>query len=244
MTVFKNLRLYHGETRLDTDLTAVSLEWGAETVEDTVFNLGTRSMEGGLLTLTAGYEGLYTVSTGSAASEEILFGDVGSTGVPITMSATTGGTGQECYFSQYVYTEFSHGGSVGDQHTFSGSAITDGEPLTRGFILAEKSVTATETSTGVTISAASTGQKLRGVLHVISSSGTGDQTLDVSIQSDSTSGFSSPTTRLSFDQATTSATFDFGSTAGAITDTEYRANFTVGGSSNPGFTVLVAAGVF
>lgn len=244
MTVFKNLRLYHGEKRLDTDLTAVSLEWGAETVEDTVFNLGTRSMEGGLLTLTAGYEGLYTVSTGSQASEEILFNDVGSTGIPITMSATTGGPGQECYFSQYLYTQFEHGGAVGDQHTFSGSAITDGEPLTRGKILSEETITTSTASTGVTIAAVSTGEKLRGVLHVISSSGKGDQTLDVSIQSDSTSGFTSPTTRISFSQVTTSATFDFGSTAGAITDTEYRAKFTVSGSSNPGFTVLVAAGKF
>lgn len=241
MTVLTNARVYHGQRRMDTDMTAVSSSFEAEEVDDTVFNDNTRSNEGGLKVISVGYEGLVTFGAGEV--DDRLFSDVGTGDLPITVAANAAADGDECYFSRYLFSQFEFGGTVGDSHTFSGGAVARGDPLVRGFTLLESTETSNGTGTAVQVGSVASDETVYGVLHVTASSGDSSQTLDVTIESDDASGFGSPTTQLTFSQVTTSATFGWQSKAGAITDDWWRAEWTVGGTGSPSFDVYVAAGI-
>lgn len=72
--------------------------------------------------------------------------------------------------------------------------------------------------------------------------GTGTPTLTVAIESDDASGFASATTRLTFDAATAAGGQILRTDGTAITDTWYRANWTISGTS-PSFLFALALGV-
>ena len=86
------------------------------------------------------------------------------------------------------------------------------------------------------LGAVASGQIVAASLHVIAASGT---SLDVTVESDSTSGMSSPTTQLTFAQATAIGG-QFLSAVGPITDDWWRVSWTVVGGS---FTFVVAIGI-
>lgn len=237
MTVLTNARVYHGQRRMDTDMTAVSSSFEAEETDDTVFNDNTRSNEGGLKVISVGYEGLVTFGDGEV--DDRLFADVGSGDIPVTVAANAAADGDEAYFSRYMFQQFEFGGTVGDQHTFSGGAVSKNDPLVRGYTLLESTETSNGTGTAVEVTESGT---VYGVLHVTSSSGDGSQTLDVTIESDTASGFSSPTTQLTFSQVTTSATFGWQTTADPGEDW-WRAEWTIGGTGSPSFDFYVAVGL-
>ncbi len=100
--------------------------------------------------------------------------------------------------------------------------------------------TSSSSGTGRQIGAVSSTQTLYAALHVISASGT-SPTLDVKVQSDDNSGFTSATDRITFTQAT-DVTSEWGSVGGAITDDYWRITYTVGGTS-PSFAFAVTAGI-
>lgn len=241
MPVLTDARVYHGQRRMDTDMTAVSSSYEAEEVDVTTFNDATRNNIGGLKVLSAGYEGLVTFGDGEV--DERMFSDVGTDQIPVTVAANAAADGDECYFSRYLLSQFEFGGTVGDSHTFSGSIVGNADPMVRGFTLLESTETSSGTGTAVQIGSVGSSQTVYGVLHVTASSGDSSQTLDVTIESDDASGFASPTTQLTFSQVTTSATFGWQSKAGAITDDWWRAEWTVGGTGSPSFDVYVAVGI-
>lgn len=116
-------------------------------------------------------------------------------------------------------------------------------PMARGRLLHPTSVARTSSSTGTgrQLGAVASGKSLYAALHVITASGT-LPTLDVKIQSDDNGSFTSPTDRITFAQRTTTATYDFGSVAGSITDDYWRISYTIAGT-NPSFTFAVVAGI-
>ena len=116
-------------------------------------------------------------------------------------------------------------------------------PLARGRLLHPTSVARTSSSvgTGRQLGAVVAGKTLYVALHVLTASGTAP-TLDVVLQSDDNSGFTSPTTQVTFSQRTTTGTHAFGSVAGAITDSHWRISYTIAGTT-PSFTFAVVAGI-
>jgi hypothetical protein len=100
--------------------------------------------------------------------------------------------------------------------------------------------TATGSGTAVLGSAVTSDQALYAALHVLSVSGTGSPTLTVRVQSD-TVGFPSATTVGTF-TAATGLTNQFMRIAGPITDTYFRADWTISGT-NPSFLFVVTIGV-
>lgn len=120
------------------------------------------------------------------------------------------------------------------------TTVSDG-PMVRGLVLHPKAAarTSSGTGTGRQLGAVASGQTLYAALHVLAVSGT-SPTLDVIVQSDNASNFPSPTSRITFSQATTT-TSAWGSAAGAITDDWFRVSYTIGGT-NPSFTFVVTCG--
>jgi hypothetical protein len=100
-------------------------------------------------------------------------------------------------------------------------------------------ISATGDGTAVQIGAVADGKYALASLHVLSRTGTA--TLDAVIESDVDSNFDgSETSRITFTQMSAVGS-QFGSVAGPITDTYWRATFTVGGSGT--MTVAIALGI-
>ena len=132
-------------------------------------------------------------------------------------------------------------GQVGVLAMGSVSSSLSTGPLVRGRLLHPSNVARTSSGSGTAVqdAAVGSGQTLYAALHVIAASG-GSPTLDVIVQSDDNSGFTSATNRITFSQATTTGA-QWGSAVGPITDTYWRVTYTVGGST-PSFAFAVTCG--
>ncbi len=225
------------------DLTAksnqIGLNYEAETQDSTVFGVGTRTMKAGLFTISGEVGGFTDETiTGSA-----VFDAVGA-GPSVFQVAAPGTDGTAGYaFKSIAASHQPLAGSVGDM---AGDSLSlsgkSGVPLVRGTILipVASAKTATGTGTGRQLGAVVSGEKVYGALNVVAASGT-SPTLDVVVQSDDNAAFTSPTTRLSFSQAT-GVGDGWQSADGPITDTWFRISYTIGGTT-PSFTLQVLVGI-
>jgi hypothetical protein len=136
-------------------------------------------------------------------------------------------------------------GAPGDLAMASISGRSASSPVIRGRLLHPGSASRTSSSvgTGRQLGDVDATQRVYAALHVITVSGT-SPTLDVIVQSDDNSGFTTPTSRITFSQATAAANRQqFLSTAGAIADTHWRVSYTIGGSDTPTFAFAVTVGI-
>jgi len=118
------------------------------------------------------------------------------------------------------------------------------DPLVRAHSLYKNTaLVASGNGNGIQVGAVSAAQVGVGVLRVLSSAGDGTQTLDAVIASAAADAWPG-TTRITFTQATTAATFQRSTVAGALTDTWWRSQITIaGGGVGVSFSVLVAFGI-
>lgn len=84
-------------------------------------------------------------------------------------------------------------------------------------------------------------RKLFANLHVVTADGT-TPTLDVVVESDDNSGFTTPTTRLTFTQVTDAVAAEHKSVAGPIADEYYRMKWTISGAGAE-YTVFGILGI-
>jgi len=123
----------------------------------------------------------------------------------------------------------------------AGQSSTGG--VVRGSLIhpGSASRTASSVGTGRQLGAVVSGKSMYAALHVLSAAGT-TPSLTVIVQSDDNSGFTTPTTRISFSAASTGNTYQWGSVAGAITDDWWRISYTISGTG-PSFSFAVTAGI-
>lgn len=226
---------------VSVDAIANALDWQAtrETQDDTVFGHRARTMKPGLQVVQVTASGFANMDTFDGDLFDIFDN---ATVSPLSASAT-GGDGDVAYTSQGLAVSMQPlGGNVGDMAAFSIEANgSGGVRSVRGNILhAETAETATGTGTGRQLGAVAATQSVFGALHVVEFAGT-SPTLDVTVESDDADTFLSPTTQLTFAQAT-GKTGEFVSAAGPITDDWWRVNFTIGGTT-PSFTFVVVVGI-
>lgn len=172
-------------------------------------------------------------------TDEQLFTKLGGALVVVSLAHGAAAEGEVGYFAQMHLAEYSPGGAVGEAFRFSAGGFCTG-PLSRGTVLHRAARTSTGTGTALELGAATSGQRLSAALHVLAVSG-GSPTLDVLVQSDDANGMSSPTTRLTFAQATAVGA-QWVTAAGPVTDTWWRVSWTIGGST-PSFTFAVLFGI-
>lgn len=127
-------------------------------------------------------------------------------------------------------------GTVGDLAEFTISGQGGGAKLVRGIVAALGAKSSTGQGTAFNLGAVATGQKVYGALHVVRPVTTG--TLDVIVASDDLQAFTTPTTRLTFAQVTNAIGAEWKEAAGPITDTWWRASWTIGSGSFPVFLVV------
>ena len=230
-SILSNVPILLGGQRLSCHTNTVGIDYGAETQDDTSFCDDTRSTLGGLKTVGFSAEGFY-----EGAADPALFNSMGVSGTLI--SVANGQTVGDKAFSFVTVTGSYEpiNGSVGDIAGFSINASARGD-LGRGNVLFYDESLGSST-TGATFNAGSAPNQITAFLHVFGVSGT-SPTLDVTIESDTADDFTgAEQTQITFDQATAQEAQR--KTAGATSDTWWRVNATIGGTSPDfGFVVIL-----
>ena len=188
----------------------------------------------GLRTVEGTWSGFGNFASGqSAATLRPLFASVDN-----HVCFTPNGTANDrAVFYKGLVGDFEVGGKVGDVGPFViNLAGTNTEGECEGFLILPKS-TCSSNSNGTAYQDGAVTTTLYGLLNVFSVSGTSTPTLNMKIQSSPT-GSGSWTDRITFTAATAIGSA-FSSATGAITDTYWRALWTVSGTS-PVFSAAVA----
>jgi len=236
--ILKNQVILIGGYDFSGRLSSCALELGCELQDNTTFGDTTISRLPGLRNAAIAVEGYADETNYNPAALALL----GASAFPVSV-LNGPAIGDQAYGFRAVEGNFPLiDGSVGEMARFSLQAEGgDGTPgIFNGFVLNNENRTGSGSGTAVTVGAVSATQRLYACLHVIAVGGI-TPTLDLIIQSD-TSGFPSPTNRITFSQKNAIG-YDFQSVVGSISDTFWRINWTIGGSSSPNFTFAVAVGI-
>ena len=174
-----------------------------------------------------------------SAVDEVLAVDLG--GNYVLSAVPIGGVeGSVAYFTQgLLLARDILDGSAGDLATHN-VRWRGKDRLSRGTLTSLATVTATGNGTGFQIGAVATGLRLCAAVHFLTAGGT-TPSITVVIESDDNSGFTTPTTRITFN-AQTAKGGQFSSVLGPITDDWWRARWTVSGTT-PSFQTRVCLGI-
>lgn len=231
--VNKNLRLYFGPLDLSGTANAVSIDHGVDVLDDTTIGDETRSNIAGLKTTTLGISG--NVDLAALGQDSAMFAAVGGADFPV--SWCDGPTeGALAYFINTNQGSYSPGGAMGEIFKFDANCYAVGD-LAKGLLMDNKTATATANGTGRNLGAVAAGKKLVAAAHVYGVTGT-TPSLGLIVQSATSSGFSSPTTQLTFDPFTTIGS-QYKEVAGPITDTWFRVRRNAISGTSPSFQYVV-----
>ena len=219
----------------------VSVQLGHESQDATVFGMKTRRMKAGLKTATMSISGLAEAGSSPDKIDDILAsvteGDLVSVWPTLAEDARKGYAMRVAKMDHQPL-----GGAVGDLWPFSVTFEAAGEIL-RPVVLHNSGIadgsaeTASTNGDSVQLGAVSASQRITGILHILSVSGT-NPTLDVKIRSDDNVAGSSPTDRITFPQQTAAGFSVPVPVDGAIADDWWDASWTIGGT-DPEFIFVV-----
>lgn len=228
MSVFSltDARIFVGGYDLSTDHSALALGITYDEHDVSAFGGGGyRSRIAGLGSIDLTGQGWQDFADDNP--DDVLNALLGTSEV-MTICPTTGADGERAFAFQGVTFDYVPlDGAVGDPAKFSFSA--KGKTVaTQGTVLHpySEAETATGVGTGRQLGAG-TGKTVYAALHVISASAS--DTLDVIVQTDNGAGFASPTTLITFAQATAVGAQFLSATGNG--DDYYRVSFTIGGAA-------------
>lgn len=227
--------------KLSPQIRSTNINYGAEALDKTGMEDTSRVNTGGLKTVAMGHEGYWIAHD----LDESVFSRIGgSSGIPIS-AAVSSAEGGVAYLFRAHQSEYSFGGTVGELANYSIAAQgAESEGLVRGLVLRHSTAAGGSTSsvgTAFQISASSSTRTLYGACHILSSPSNSTEDVQFRIESDASSAFGSPATRITF-TATTASTGMWGVDTTASTDTWYRV-VQVADTSSARYAVLVTAGV-
>ena len=238
--VFKNPKIYCGAYDLSTALNEVGLAYAYDEVDITTFGDTCKHGIPGLPTIDLSMTGPGTIDDDPLGLDDILAAQLivaqPFTIVPLRVEGATAKFSQMMPFSNTV------GGTVGEAYRVSATGKGQSYQVIHGKVMATGEQTATDDGTAYELGAVTAAQKVYGCLHVLEVSGT-NPTLDVIIESDDAEGMAAADTRLTFTQKTAVGAQFITPAAGAITDTWWRASWTIGGTEDPTFTFVVSVGI-
>jgi len=240
--VWQNVRLFTGGVDLTTRMNQLEVVAERETKDATAFvpegNAWAEQLAG-IASVSMSAEGQWEAGAGALDAEgwDSLGGVSAWTACPAGAA-----DGALAYFTGALRGQYNIGGSVGDVAPWTAN-VAGNWPLVRGVIANPPGIARTATGNGSAfqLGAVAAGQQLYAALHVLSVAGTAAPTITVKVQSDDAQGFASPTDRLAF-TAATAAGGQLLRTAGPVTDTWYRASWTITGTT-PSFLAVVAIGI-
>lgn len=234
--ILRNPLFAVGDLDISGDLSEGSLEYSADEVDDTRFGHNTHIVVSGLKNVSGSLSGRWVGGAGEL--DQRLFDNLAAADRVLSFTPSRS-DGDRAFLMQGVNLSYQPAGSVGDRFDFDASFNARGD-LIRGNLLHDAQQTASGDGTAVQVGATGADEALYAALHVVAASGT-SPTLDVTVDSDDAEAFSSPVTRITFDQAT-GRDAQWKTAAGAIADDWLRVSWSVGGT-NPDFTFIVTVGI-
>ena len=238
--VLNNVKVWVDGYDFSGDINALGYDYGCDEVEDTNFGDTTHTFLGGLFKFDGRLEG--AVDLGTETVEGIHFGNVGLADTPVSISPDTGADGETGYMVKAATVNYSPGATIGELLRFDVNIKASNERLVRGTIMHNATRTATANGTARQLGAVAADQKLYAVLHVLATVSGTLPTLDVVVASSATDSWPG-TTRITFSEKTALGSEFATPVAGAITDTWWRVQYTIGGSDTPTFPFVVIIGI-
>lgn len=237
-----NAGVYFGSYDFTSAKVATEIQWQRmrdQLVRTSFGSGGANEYVGGLFDTAVALKGW--VEYGSLLADDQLVTALNTSPQTHVLSASPNGTDQDHVdFCSIQLKQYVLGEKVGALLPFDAAfAGRDGYGSLGGTILLPKQVLPSGTTLGTANNwgAVASGQSMYAVVHVFAVSGT-NPTLDVTIKSAATSG-GSYTTRVTVPQFTAVGDTFVTPVAGPITDTFWKANAVVGGTSSPTVTALV-----
>lgn len=242
MSIVQNRKLYVGGYDLSGHLQGMAFETSVEMEDDTIMADTTRSNAPGLEDFTVQHEGVWAAGTG--LPDTVFDAQKGLADVLATVAPVNGDVGSLAYFMRTARGSYSTGGSVGSLLRFSVSlAASGGIGAVRGNLVVNAALGSSADGTALNLGAVGAAQSLYAGMHVLSAAGS-SPTLDLIIESDTEEAFGdSPSTRFTFAQANGVGSQWLAPVGGAVTDTWWRASWTIGGTGSPSFDVVVVLGI-
>lgn len=238
-TLLNNAGLYVGEYDLSAVLNEIALETDADVLDVTTFGASFRDYAIGLKGARFSAAGFYDPENADAP----LYDKWGDADQIVTIVADNAAGGM-AYLMRGCVPSYRVGGSIGQAGVVNLTGQTTQAPIVQGRTLHRATAAgATATGTALQLGAVAADKSIYGTLHVFGIDGTGTPTLAVKIQSDDSSGFSTPVDRLTFTNATAIGAQWVSAGPGAITDDWWRISFTISGTG-PSFGFVVGFGIF
>lgn len=219
---------------LTTRLNSVVLEVSADALDDTTFGCTNRSNAPGLRTASIQIEGIYDDSAYDTALASTIAGS--DKLITVCRNSTEGAL---AWFLNAVHASYDPiKGNVGQLAGFSAGGVSRSYPLCRGTLLYNQSdLDQSADGDGQQLGAILSTETLYAGLHVLAIDDNAGDTIDVIIESDDNSGFTSATTRITFDQMSDIGS-QFKTLTGPVTDDYWRASHTIAGDT-PAFAAVV-----
>jgi hypothetical protein len=230
---FYDAKIFAGAYDLSGQSNSVQLSYNAAMLDATTMGMTTKANIAGIKDAKIDAAGFMAAPSATDLTDGQLFSNVGLSTIPVSLMPTNANVeGSIAYLMSAAQPDYSIGTSHGAMAPYKFSAVPGslGYPLVRGYVLEPGTVarTASGNGTGVVVGAASATQRIFAALHVVSVSAS--DTLDLIIESDADGNFAAgQTTRFTFTQAT-AITSQFMMLAGPVTDTYWRASWTLAGS--------------
>lgn len=226
---------------LSPAINELTLEDTFDAPESTCFGSSSRTRaEHGLADSRISFHGFWDADSASFKIDDVMNAARGVKKNAMVCHKS-GDEGDPSYITQNIVTAVAPvTGSVGEIIGITAEAA-GAEEIVRGIIMAsetEKDVSGTGAVRQ--LGAVAAAQHVYAQLQVTAASGS-FPTLQVHVKSDNAEGFPSPVTQLTFTQAT-GVTAEWKEKAGAIADTWWRVDYTIGGGS-PMFTFRVTVGI-
>jgi hypothetical protein len=229
-------KIYIGGYNFSGYANEIGLSVVPDLLNSTTFGTGTKKNTPGLNDMSGQIKGFLDyadidVLVPGVSLDSITFGRIGASAAVFSCAPEGNAEGDVAYGMPAVTGKITPlGGSVGQLLPWEFDVKANGVRLFRGFVAAVGSKTANgNTTVGFNLGAVGALQRLYANLHVVSAAGT-TPTLNVIVESDDNSGFTTPTTRLTFAQVTTTVSAEHKSLLGPITDNWYRMKWTLTGA--------------
>lgn len=236
-----NGRLWFAQYHLSANVQDIEVVTGHDSQDATVLTNTAKNLRGTLPFVELKAKGF--VDFVANGVHDALKTNVNVSNVPVTvgMEGATVDTHATLFLAKLL--QHRTPGVVGQLLPFEIEAKGQGTPAVDGYIAGLGSKTSTSSGTAFQLGTLDAGETLYAALHVLDVPSGSSPTLDVTIESDNASNFSSATTRITFAQKTATGSA-WASLAGPIaTDDYWRAKWTIGGTSTPTFDVVIAFGI-
>jgi len=229
--IFKDEKIFFGGYDVSGILNSIGVDYNAELQDDTCFGDDTRSRLPGLKDISVNLAGFW-----DSAEDSAFFSGIGASSPQVIgIAPNNPSEGDRAFLMRADEASYAPGATIGEMFAFNLEGQGHG-PLVKGTLLENNTgVTATANGTGREFAAVGAAEFMYAGLFAYAAGGT---TLDVTIESDDNAGFTSATTRITFTQIGTSVAGEFLSVAGAISDTWWRATWTVAGGGPYSFAVI------